>query len=261
MFGGTGGAEASADAVKVLVGIAGVADQLPDGVARRQGSEQAAEGRGDVWSAGGEDADGAAGRDEAGFLYETGEGGAVHVERGDGEVAESAGFAGSAAGPGGLKRIADGTDSAGARGGEKRAQHAREEMSVLMRVHVGDAEASIVQTADLGRGFGFDFGGANAAGVKIADERGKGWTESLAVGAEGGDLGRREGWRSVDKKDMAADFEGGMGAGGLDGVVEERAGGHESGRGERAGLVELGDGAVDARGEAEVVGVDDKLGH
>ena len=60
---------------------------------------------------------------------------------------------------------------------------------------------------------------------------------------------------------MAADAEGGPGEGERDGVREGRTRGHEGGGGEGAGVVELGDGAVDARGEAEVVGVDDEAGH
>ena len=44
------------------------------------------------------------------------------------------------------------------------------------------------------------------------------------------------------------------------GVVEEGSGGHEGGGGERVGAMEFRDGAIDAGGEAEVVGVDDE-GH
>ena len=59
---------------------------------------------------------------------------------------------------------------------------------------------------------------------------------------------------------MAATAEGGVGAGDGDGVVEGWAGGHEGGGGEDSGGVEFADGAVDGRGEAEVVGVEDEAG-
>jgi len=59
---------------------------------------------------------------------------------------------------------------------------------------------------------------------------------------------------------VAADAEGWGGVGDSDGVVEGWAGGHEGCGGEDACVVELGDGAVDARGEAEVVCVDDEAG-
>ena len=66
---------------------------------------------------------------------------------------------------------------------------------------------------------------------------------------------------AVCEDDVAADAEGGVGLGDGDGVVECRGVGHEGGGGERAGGVELGDGAVDAAGEAEVVCVEDEAGH
>ncbi len=59
---------------------------------------------------------------------------------------------------------------------------------------------------------------------------------------------------------MAADAEGWVGVGDGDGVVEGRAGCHESGGGKGSGLMEFRDGAIDARGEAEVVRVDDEAG-
>ena len=59
---------------------------------------------------------------------------------------------------------------------------------------------------------------------------------------------------------MAADAEGRVGVGDGDGVVECGAGGHEGGGGEDSGLMELGDGTIDAGCEAEVVCVDDEAG-
>lgn len=60
---------------------------------------------------------------------------------------------------------------------------------------------------------------------------------------------------------MAAYAECRVRAGDGDGVFKRRARGHEGCGGEGVGLVKLGDGAVDARGEAEVVCVDDEAGH
>jgi hypothetical protein len=59
---------------------------------------------------------------------------------------------------------------------------------------------------------------------------------------------------------VAADSEGRGGAGDGDGVVECGAVGHESGGGEGAGAMQFEDGAVDAGGETEVVGVEDEAG-
>jgi hypothetical protein len=68
-------------------------------------------------------------------------------------------------------------------------------------------------------------------------------------------LGGRKDGGAVDEEDVAAGFEGGVVVGEANGIVKERAGGHEGGGGEGAGGVEFDDGAVDAGGEAEVVGV------
>jgi hypothetical protein len=133
-------------------------------------------------------------------------------------------------------------------------------MGVLVSVDVGDAEAGGLKTAELGYGFGLDFGFADAAGVEVGGKTSQSWPQGSAIGAEGGDLRGRESRGGVDQQHVAADFEAGVGASKRDGVVEEGGGGHQGGGGERATLVELGDGAVDAGSEAEVVGVDEK-GH
>ena len=52
-----------------------------------------------------------------------------------------------------------------------------------------------------------------------------------------------------------------QGAGKGKGFVQLSASGHHAGGGDDAALVRFGDGAVDARGEAEVVGVDDEALH
>ena len=57
---------------------------------------------------------------------------------------------------------------------------------------------------------------------------------------------------------MAADAEGGARAGDGYGFIESGAVGHEGGGGQGAGVVEFGDGSVDAGGETEVVGVEDE---
>ena len=182
------------------------------------------------------------------------------AEGDDGEAAETAGAFCRAQSPGGFEGVADGWDAAGESRIEEGSEDSREEVGVLVRIDMGDTEAGVLEAADLGSGFGGDFRCANAEGEEVADEGGKGWPERRAVGAEGGDLFRRESGGSVDEEDVAADFELWIGVGDGDGVVKEGPGGHESGGGERAGAMEFDDGAVDAGGEAEVVGVGDE-GH
>ena len=59
---------------------------------------------------------------------------------------------------------------------------------------------------------------------------------------------------------MAAYAEGPVGAGDRDSVIEGRAGGHQSGGGQRVRLVKLCYRAIDASCKAKVVCVDDKSG-
>ena len=225
------------------------------------GGEEAAQGLLDVEGSGGEDADGAAGGGEAGGADGSLEGSVLGLEGDDGEAAETDETAfGGAEGPGGFEGIADGGDLAGA-AAARSGRRIPEKRWVCLCVSMWEtrrpascrrriwAVASAVISS-----------GADAEGEEVADEGGEGRPEGLAVGAEGGDFAGRECGGSVDEQDVAADFEVGVGAGDGDGVVEEGSGGHEGGGGERVGAMEFGDGAIDAGGEAEVVGVDDE-GH
>jgi hypothetical protein len=121
-------------------------------------------------------------------------------------------------------------------------------MGVLVGIDVGDAEACILEAAHLGGGFGGDFCGVDAEGEEVADKVGEGGAQLAIATDQGGDLFRGQNGGSIDEEDVAANFESGVGFGGGYGVVKEGSGGHERGRGEGAGLVEFGDGAVDAGG-------------
>lgn len=160
--------------------------------------------------------------------------------------------------PGGLEGIADGWDTAGARGHKERAEDAGEEVGVLVGIDVGDGEAGGLKAANLGGGLGGDVFGADAEGEEVANKVGEGRPQ-LAVGRyQGRDLAGRESGGAVDEEDMASDLESGVVVSEADGIVKEGASSHEGGGGERAGLMEFDDGAVDAGGEAEVVGVDEQ---
>ena len=64
--------------------------------------------------------------------------------------------------------------------------------------------------------------------------------------------------RSIDEHDVAADAEGGPRKGEGYCVVERGAGGHKCRRGDGAGVMQLGYGAVHAGRETEVVRIDDE---
>jgi len=70
-----------------------------------------------------------------------------------------------------------------------------------------------------------------------------------------GKLGCDKGGFAVDEDDVAADAQRGCGEGELDGFFGGAGAGHEGGAGELALAVQLEDGAIDAAGEAKVVGV------
>src|SRR5258708_27474745 len=137
--------------------------------------------------------------------------------------------------------------------------HGGEEVGVFVVVEMGDGDAGALELLHLGHGFAFDIvfaDGAAQESLKEVDERG---AKVLAVGAdEGGDAsGGRDGG-SVSEDDVTAYAQSWIRLGDGDGVLEGGAGGHQGGGGEGFGLVKLRDSAIDARSEAEVVGVDDE---
>jgi hypothetical protein len=96
---------------------------------------------------------------------------------------------------------------------------------------------------------------------RSACRKSKRWAKGLSVGAEqAGDGFARGDGSSVGEDDVAADAERWVRARDGDGVVKGGASGHQRGGGEDSGGVEFADSAIDARGEAEVVGVEDEAG-
>jgi peptidoglycan/LPS O-acetylase OafA/YrhL len=254
-----GGAEAGGDGVEGAVVVAGVGDELPEAVGH--GGEELAEG-GFVEAAGGGDAEGSGGGEDfvAADLREGVEAGAEGGEEFELEAAEGVGVADGER-PGLLEGVADGGDAAAFGDEEESAGDGGEDVGVLVGVDVGDVDAGALEALDLGGGFADDVFFVDLAEEGGEEEVGEGGAEGFGVAAEeGGDaVGVGEGC-AVGEDDVAADAEGGMGAGDGDGVVEGGAVGHEGGGGEGAGVVELGDGAVDAWSEPEVVGVEDEAG-
>jgi hypothetical protein len=253
------GAEAGGDGVEFAVIVAGMADKLPDAVGHV--SEELLE-RGGGEIAGGGDADGAVGGADRGgaYLAVVVETGAEAAEQLDLKAAEASAVAEGEA-PGVLEGIANGADGVGFGDAQERARDPGEEVGVLVGVEVGDANAGALELVELGKGFALDLGLADLAAEEGLEEIEEGGAEASAVGAEKGGNGRGAGdGEAVGEDDVEADAEGGMGVGDGDGVVEGGAGGHKSGGGEGAGLMELADGAVDAVGEAKVVCVEDEAG-
>ncbi len=135
------------------------------------------------------------------------------------------------------------------------------DVRVLVGVDVGDGKAGALQLLNLGLCLAGKVFFADGFAQDGLSEIIEGGAEVLAVCADqgGNGVGIGDG-QAVDKDQMAAHAKGGIGKGKGCSVIESRAAGHEAGGGEDAGLVQLGDGAVDAGGEAEVVCVEDELG-
>lgn len=253
---GAGFAEAGADGGERVVVVAGMANEFPEAVGH--GMEKLLEG-GRVERAGGENSDGPAGGGKAGEADEAEKGGAAAAEDADFEAAQGGCSGGGGECPVGFEGIAHGPNAAARGGPEQRLEDGREDVGVLVGVHVGDGDAGLLEALDLGGGFGFDFLFADAAQHEVANKFAEGGAEFVVLAEQGGDLLLGRGGLTVDQNDVAAYAQGRRLACGPHGIVEGGSGCHEGGGGERALYRELKNGAVDALGEAEVVGVDDEF--
>ena len=132
---------------------------------------------------------------------------------------------------------------------------------MLVSVDVGDLNASTLKLLDLCDGFAFDMLWLDNAAQKGLDKVEEGRTEVFTVDSyKGRDGGRRRNGNAIGEDDVATYAECGMGVGDGDGVFECRASCHEGGGGECVGFVKFCDGAIDARGETEVVRINDEPG-
>jgi hypothetical protein len=112
----------------------------------------------------------------------------------------------------------------------------------------------------LRRSFGGDFGGGEAVaqgGTCKAREPGP---EGRAA-SECRKLRRRGHGLEMDQINVTANRESRQGAGQRNGFVQLRPPGHHAGGGDDAVQVGFGDGPVDARGQTEIIGVDDEALH
>ncbi len=76
-----------------------------------------------------------------------------------------------------------------------------------------------------------------------------------------GDLFRRQHWLAVGQNNMAAYAERRRSEGKLDSFIRGAGASHERGAGYKANAVQFDDGAIDAGGQPEIVGVHDELAH
>jgi hypothetical protein len=180
-------------------------------------------------------------------------------ERGPGGGALT--WSGRCEAPGRLEGIADGADAGCF--GDTRAVGGRrgEDVGVFVGVEVGDVDAGCWSLLDLGEGFAGDVGFADLAAQGGAEKSPDEWGGSFCRrgrgvwgwfrGGESGVPSVRTTWQPTPSEGLAwAMATASSKAGPLAMRVAEV----------RRRRVELGDGAVDAAGEAEVVCVDDEAG-
>lgn len=166
-------------------------------------------------------------------------------------------------GPLGLERVAHGFDAAALGDVGDGGRDSWEKMRVFVGVDMGNVDAGALEALDLGLGFTRELGRPDGIAHRGLGEVDDGRPEGFTVGAEQrGDVFRVRERDAVDENQVAADAERGVCMGVGDGVGEGGTGSHEGGGGEGTGLVELGDGAVDAGCETEVVCIEDEAeGH
>jgi hypothetical protein len=159
--------------------------------------------------------------------------------------------------PAGFKRIADGRYTASEGCTQQRPQHAWKHVRVLVGVYMRDGDAGRLQAADLGYGLTLDVRRTHAAANEVASKGGEGGTKAFCCG-ERRDLRPVERGCAIHQDDMATYAQRWLDEGGVDGGAECGAGRHQRCGGEHAGCMEFQNGAVDAQGEAEIIGIDDE---
>ena len=164
--------------------------------------------------------------------------------------------------PGWLKGVAHAADSGGLGGPQHRPEHSGKHVGVLVRIDVGERDASGLKQGDLRGGFGFYPGGMNAPGEKPLEKCvQRGLEATRAPVHQCGQLRRGKDRLPIHENHVAADAQRGCPAGHLDGFLSGCGPGHQRGAGQRSGAVQLEDGAVDPGGQPKIVGIEDKTAH
>lgn len=183
------------------------------------------------------------------------------LERTDEETAASA--SAERGGPAWLEWIANAANAGLFERANDGPGYPREQVSVFVRVRVGELEAGALQFLDLRECLALDVvrcdRAAKDAECEVCEGVAEGATALTVFWAEEcGDACRVRDRDTVDEDDMTADAERWTGEGEGDCVVEGCTAGHESCGANGAGVMQLGDSAIDAAGEAEVIRIDDE---
>ena len=162
-----------------------------------------------------------------------------------------------------LKGIAQRRNSADSGSPQKRFENRGEDVRVLVGVKMRNGDARRLYFLKLRYGLGFDFFGAEAMGKRLFCQLLNGAVKKSGPGHEQRRyLRRRQHRPAIGEHDMAADAERRAGsAWGTRRLTDSTASCkfvavcHQRRRGHNSALMTLQDGAIDAAGQAEVVGV------
>ena len=125
-------------------------------------------------------------------------------------------------------------------------------------VAVRERQAGCAEAIDLRRAFQQHLDGRDPPGEGASDQSRQGMESSGRLIAQAGDRDRGGDRRARRQVEVQADPEPWRPAGVADRVLKRREVDEERGRGHGPGVVRFQDAAVDARGESEVVGIDDE---
>ena len=165
----------------------------------------------------------------------------------------------------GSERIAYGPDTASLGRSQQRPQRPGEHMRVLVRVEVRNRDAGRLKPTNLSCGFGFDLFPLEAAEERALGETTQTVAKSCAIFAvrvhEGRHLRSVQNRRTINQDHVAADAQLRGASGLLHRVLKGGPIGHQSGGRHHTLAVRLYNGAIDTRGEAKVVSIDNEAAH
>ena len=144
-----------------------------------------------------------------------------------------------------------------------RREYAREQVNMLVRVQVRDAQAVLLDPADLRLSFGCDLTFVQAAAERSRRESQPAITKARADpirNHQARNILRRQHGLAIDQNYVAAGAQVGV-ARARDRVVHRAGISHHCGRRHHASLVRFYDGTVHPGGQPEVVSVDDQPPH
>ena len=164
----------------------------------------------------------------------------------------------------GAKRIANGSYSTRPRRAQHRPQHRRKQMSVLVRIHVRHADAGRLDLAYLSARLSFNLRWVEAACQRACRKRFQAIAKASRTRISGSDAGqpnRIQNRLAIDKYQVAADVETRSFLSQPDGIVKGGATRHQRGRSHDSASMSLDNGAIDARSEAKIIGINNQTAH